>query len=96
MNRKLHETFAMFEARLDLTLFLTEPTGRTLRLLSCHHSVGGLHLANLALSFARLRSDKSQVKPLRQQIPCRLIVVPVPALCSPHVCHAGQIERPGA
>jgi len=25
----------MFEARLDLTLFLTEPTGRTLRLLSC-------------------------------------------------------------
>ena len=36
MNRKLHETFAMFEARLDLTLFLTRPTGRTLRLLSCH------------------------------------------------------------
>jgi hypothetical protein len=32
-------------------------------------------------------------KPLRQQIPCRLIVVPMPALCSPHVCHAGQIER---
>ena len=70
-----------------------DPTVRTLRLLSCHHSVGDLHLANLALSFARMRSDKNQVKPPRQQIPCKLIVVLMPTLCLPHVCHAGQIER---
>ena len=73
------------------------PTVRTLRLYPaitrlavCSSPISRYHSPDL-------RSDKSQVKPLRQQIPCRLIVVPVPALCSPHVCHAAQIERiPGA
>jgi hypothetical protein len=48
-------------------------------------SVGGLRLASPALSFAKLRSDKSQAKLRRQQIPCRLIAVVMPTLCLLHV-----------
>jgi hypothetical protein len=42
MNRQLREMFAMFETRLDLTLFLTEPIGRTLRLLTRLRAASGL------------------------------------------------------
>jgi hypothetical protein len=50
-----HNVRFMFENAYD-------PTGRTLRLLSCYQAVGGLRLAGPALSFARPPSDKDQDK----------------------------------
>jgi hypothetical protein len=50
-----HNVCFMFENACD-------PTGHTLRLLSCHQAVGGLRLAGPAKFFAKPPSNKNQDK----------------------------------
>src|SRR5262245_27102963 len=53
---------------LMLPRFSLVRPGRTLRLLSCHRSVGGLGLAVPAKSFAKLRSKKTRPTPGRRSL----------------------------
>ena len=81
-----------------LMFFPSSPVrpGRTSRLLSCLRSVSGVHPASPALSFAKLRSEKTGDAP-GQQFACRLIAAGMPALwraacasCSPHQPRPGS------
>jgi len=50
----------MFRTSLNLALFLTEPTVRTLRLLSCYQTVDISRLVSPALSFASCDQAKAK------------------------------------
>jgi hypothetical protein len=81
---------------LNLPHFSLVRPGRTLRLLSCNRSVGGLGLTDPAPPFARLRSDKDSDPASWQRVACRFIAVVMPILWRSNVSPGRRKSDAGA
>jgi hypothetical protein len=86
-NHRLRAKSAPRRGELILLPSSTHRPGRTSRLLSCHRSISGVLLADLAQILAKMRSRKNRNQASREQVPWMFVAGDVPSLWRPHVRH---------